>query len=99
MPSDDDYDDAFDRFEYLVSLVETDLDSQPNNGYPRYRWFDRRARGFNFRRTRLAAGVQKEIDDALEQWPPLQAGLFDGSVERLLEAKGAVDKDNAGYLA
>ena len=99
IPSDDDYDDVFDRFEYLVSLVETDLDAQSGSGYPMHRWFDRRARGFTWRRSGMAERMRKEIDQAEQEWPPLQAGLFGGSVERLLEAKEAVDKDNAGYLA
>ena len=97
IPADRDYTEAFDRFEYVASLVETDLDSRrPGGGYPEHRWFDPRARGFTFLRSRMAERMRKEIDQAGQQWPPLQAGLFGGSVERLLEAKGAVDKDNAG---
>ena len=99
IPAGDDYDSAFDRFEYLVSLVERDLDTQTGGGYPMHRWFDRRARGFTWRRSRMAERMGEEINQAGEQWPPLQAGLFGGSVERILEAKKAVDKDNAGYLA
>ena len=96
IPADRDYTEAFDRFEYMASLVETDLDAQSDSGYPMRRWFDRRARGFTWPRSGMAERMTKEIDQAEQQWPPLQAGLFGGSVERLLEAKGTVDKDNAG---
>ncbi len=92
IPSDDDYDEVFDRFEYLVSLVETDLKPR-NRGELSIggQWFDRRARGFTLRPEGIAERVRKEIDEELEAWPPLQAGLFQGSVERLRAVKDAVD--------
>ena len=99
IPADLDYTEAFDLFEYMASLVERDLDIHSANGFPMHRWFDLRARGFTWRRSGMAERMEKEIDEAGERWPPLQAGLFGGSVERLLEAKGAVDKDNSEYLS
>lgn len=99
IPADLDYTEAFDRFEYMASLVERDLDAHAGGGYPMHRWFDRRARGFTWRRSGMAERMQQEIDRAKQEWPPLQAGLFGASVERLLEAKQSVDKDNSEYLA
>ena len=92
IPSDDDYDEIFDRFEYLVSLVETDLESRTRDVVSAgSRWFDRRARGFTLRPTGIAQRVHKEIEEALAEWSPLRAGLFEGSLDRLREVKKAVD--------
>ena len=35
--------------------------------------------------------VGQEIADQAEGWPPLQAGLFDGSVEQLKQVKEQID--------
>ena len=92
IPSDDDYDEVFDRFEYIVSLVETDLESEARDVLSiGGQWLDRRARGFTLLPEGIAERVRKEVDRELEAWSPLQAGLFQGSVERLLEVKKTVD--------
>ena len=91
VPAERKYTEAFDRFEYLASLVHQDLHDKR---FPSFGGFF--AGGCFMWRTqpsgeRLPEIVQKEIAQAQDQWPPLQAGLFDGSVERLLEVKRTVD--------
>ena len=82
IPSDQDYADAFDRFECLACLVHQDL-------------FGFRIEGLFVWRGRIWQLIKSEIDDSLGDWHPLRAGLFSGSVERLVAARGAVDKDIA----
>ena len=84
VPAEQEYTDAFDRFEYLVSLVQYDLDQFYALGC--FVWRDRR---------QFFAMVGKEIEAARDRWPPLSAGLFGGSLDRLLEAKQAVDAEAA----
>ena len=82
VPAEQEYTDAFDRFEHLVSLVQYDLDQFYALGC--FVWRDRR---------QFFAMVGKEIEAARDRWPPLSAGLFGGSLDRLLEAKQAVDAE------
>ena len=82
IPSDQDYADAFDRFERLACLVHQDL-------------FGFRIEGLFVWRGRIWQLIKSEIDDSPGDWHPLRAGLFSGSVERLVAARGAVDKDIA----
>ena len=84
IPADEDYTDAFDRFEYLASLVHADLHLQ---GSSRAVF----AGGCFIWRGQIQRIVKREIDEAQEKWPPLKAGLFAGSVERLREVKSKVD--------
>ena len=95
VPADHAYTEAFDRFEYLASLVHADI-SQQKHGWARFAGgcFEWRNEGDRW----LPNIVGNEIQDSQEQWPPLQAGLFGGSTERLLKAKQAVDKFAAENL-
>ena len=93
VPAEREYTEAFDRFEYLASLVHQDLHDRGSTSS--FGGFF--AGGCFMWRTQpsgalLSEIVGMEIEKAQDQWPPLQAGLFDGSVERLLEVKGAVDE-------
>ncbi len=90
IPADYEYTETFDRFEYLASLVHADLN------------YDKSGVAFCaggcFQWRLLPSGnhltvvFKEEIEEAQEQWPPLQAGLFNGSLERLGEVKQAVDE-------
>jgi hypothetical protein len=89
LPEDDAYEDTFDRFEYLLALVYTDLREKQNLplGAPigRFGWRNR-----DFAKRHIATLVESEVAEAGDMWPPLQAGLFDGSVERFKLVKSLV---------
>jgi hypothetical protein len=85
------YEREFDRYEVFAGLVYLDLESPEPRGWTpvgRYAW-----------RGRDGGGVDEEVlnEAALAglDWPPLMAGLFRGSVERLAE----VTKAYATHLA
>ncbi|MYE32170.1 MAG: hypothetical protein F4X80_05875 [Chloroflexi bacterium] len=89
IPSDDEYADAFDRFECLLALAEAD-------------WWIASERTPNFSLGRfsrhlglVSPGPLSLVADELERdgtaWPPLSAGMFGGDIARLRAAKAAVD--------
>jgi hypothetical protein len=86
LPDDTVYDKKFDEFEYLMSLVATDLSFKILGGrrafYGRFAW-----KGRNLLSENKLAKFEKEIEDAGDKWPPLRAGLFGGDVVRLIKAK------------
>jgi hypothetical protein len=89
------FEDLFDRFEYLYGLIYADQYTQEHaaSGYSgqgwgpigRFRW---RA---NSAQTAIWTAINKEIETLGENWPPLRAGLFGGSLERLKEVKTKYD--------
>ena len=92
LPSDQDYQEAFDRFEYLLGLIHADLNRcEVDNGWwgpvGCFRWRESR-----FRQER---GTSQKISAELEaegtSWPPLRAGLFGGSVDQAKTAKSKFD--------
>ena len=93
-PTEPDYVESFDRFEYLASLVHADLHHSKHGRVSFaggcFEW-RREFYGHQW----LPDLMAKEIEDSQDSWPPLQAGLFEGSVERLLEVKRLVDQDVA----
>jgi hypothetical protein len=85
LPDDLRYTAAFDRFEYLFSLIYADMKSQQQSfsqwiPIGSFMWRDRDPQ------TGLAARIRNEIQSAGAAWPLLQIGLFDGSPERALQA-------------
>jgi hypothetical protein len=79
---------CFDRFEYLYALVCADFDlKQGGDG-----WGPVGSFGWRYRRHN---GLMKELDaeiaNAGKEWPPLKAGLFNSSVERIQQVKAAFD--------
>ena len=42
--------------------------------------------------TENAEEIEREVADMGKSWPPLQAGLFDASVEKLQSVKAEFDK-------
>lgn len=91
IPSDDKYNKCFDRFEYLLALIHADLFEKHLNGFA---WplglfcFLRRFRP----EPHIIEQIESEASSAGENWPPLRAGLFDGSLERLQIVKGDIDE-------
>lgn len=84
LPDDILYKKCFDRFEYLLALVHCDLDlKKGHDGWGPIGCF-------GWRRDVLEE-IEREAADAGEKWPPLKAGLFDGSIERFKEVKKTYD--------
>lgn len=92
LPRDEDYQDAFDRFEYLLGLVYADL----------YRWearngwlgpvgcFAWRSNLFH-QENRMSNKIRDELETEGTNWLPLKAGFFGGSVEQAKIAKAKFD--------
>lgn len=92
LPDDEEYSAVFDRFEYLVSLVNIDLRNKLGNilWAPTGRfWFHSTWEP----QSAVIDRIDKEAAAAGVNWPPLQAGLFGGSQERLKEVTTAYRKD------
>jgi hypothetical protein len=85
LPDDTVYDGKFDEFEYLMSLVATDLSLKLLGGrrtsYGRFAW-----KGRNLPSGNQLSKFEKEIEDAGDKWPPLSAGMFGGDLTRLIKA-------------
>lgn len=92
IPRDGKYEETFDRFEYLLGLVCGDLvvpgPSQGEGWGPAgcFLW-----RHYHDQTRRVMSRVEQELQAAGDQWPPLQAGLFGGNLERLRTRKSLFD--------
>ena len=90
IPSDDEYAEVFDRFEYLLSLAEADwwLTSEKwarfSGGRFQRRWPDSPES--------LPRIFAAELARDGAAWPPLAAGMFGGNRARLQAAKAVVDE-------
>ena len=90
LPDNDSYQKCFDRFEYLYALVYVDLHEKKTKmirgpiGCFGYR--DR-----SFYESTIMCITETEARNAGNDWEPLKAGLFDGSIERFLELKRIFD--------
>jgi hypothetical protein len=91
LPSDQEYAAAFDRFEYLWALMHVDATLGTDHWHDGWGPVGR----FGWRRRpsgeREPAVVGRELERQGEAWPPLAAGLFGGSLDRLNEVKTAFD--------
>ena len=91
IPSDDEYSDMFDRFEYLLSLAEADwwITSGKWTRFSggRFAW-----RHGPLSPDRLPDVLAREIARDEAAWLPLAAGMFGGDIARLQAAKAEVDK-------
>jgi len=91
IPSSDLLDAYFDQFEYLFGLALTDLRLEESNsgwaplGLMAFRDWGRVG-------TEFLDEVNKTIQAELSNWPPLRAGMFGGSWERLERAKASYDE-------
>lgn len=94
VPNDKEYEDLFDRFEFLFDLVHADLyERQEGLGdvwapLGRFTWRGRRLRPGEDTPGKVGA----EIAKAGDAWPLLQVGLFEGSLTRLTEIKSKLDE-------
>ena len=88
LPRDEDYEEVFDRFEYLFGLVHADLNRfEPND---RKGWWG--PKGWFEYRNKTIEKISTEMELAGADWPLLKAGLFAGSVQ---QAQVAKDQFNA----
>jgi hypothetical protein len=92
LPRDKDYQEIFDRFEYLLGLVHADLNrDEYNNGWwGPFGCFAWRGRHFN-QAVDISQRLAEEIDAEGAGWPLLKSGLFGGSLEQLKIAKTKFD--------
>ncbi|MZP29273.1 hypothetical protein GTO91_06075 [Heliobacterium undosum] len=81
IPQDDRFNDAFNRFEYFLSLVTLDynltfkhIKSAPVGRYALLNQFHR-----------FIDAIQLEAEKAATSWPPFVAGFFEGSLEKYKE--------------
>jgi hypothetical protein len=93
LPRDAQFDNCFDRLEYLWTLVHIDLRTQLKSSsrwvIGRFLWRDEKH--YDFKETVLEQ-LYREMDEAGENWPGLKAGLFGGSLERLRQARKDLDE-------
>lgn len=88
--ADDRFNDLFLEFEYLFGLVHTDIALQTEG----YAWGPRGTlpySGNGFDAKQLMGRINNQIEQLQSTWPPLIAGMFGGSMERLLLAKKEFD--------
>ena len=86
------YQECFDRFEYLLALVHADLYHKEKN----YLWGPLGCFSWRYRRSGEQSIMEKiglEFTDEGINWPPLKAGLFDGSPERFQSIKKVFDEN------
>jgi hypothetical protein len=87
IPSDTRYDNLFDRWEYLLSLVG--FDTTPEDGgyfFPSVGRFGWRNRGFGRDSANIATILWNEYEKMGENWEPIASGLFE-SPERFIAAQ------------
>lgn len=96
LPRDAQFDNCFDRLEYLWTLTHVDLRSQFKTSsrwvIGRFLWSDEKH--YDFKETVLEQ-LYREMDEAGENWPGLKAGLFGGSLERLQQARKEFDESRS----
>jgi hypothetical protein len=100
LPDKNQFDETFDRYEFLLALVFTDESLQRSE----LRWIPvgpfawRYANGTGYQ---VAQVISQEFEKAGDNWPPLKAGFFGGSVDRTNKALTEVLtflKNRANYL-
>lgn len=94
IPDYEDYDEVFDRFEYIRALVYADMEHSSTTQITQA-WAlpGRFAVKLSFRSPDALEGIQREIEEDGQNWPLLKQGLFRGSVERLTAIQLAVERD------
>jgi hypothetical protein len=91
LSADDDYQNAFDFFEYFLGMAHADLNRRLwEDGWwgpvGRFRWRDRHSPELQ-----IMARVDEEIQRAGAGWPPVRQGFFNGDMDRAKEAKARYD--------
>jgi hypothetical protein len=91
VPSDDVYDDIFDHFEYMFSLVW--IDENPIGAslgwVPLGRFAWRHLSGLQTGGS-IVGRIGAEVSQMGKDWPALRAGLFGGSMQRFVSARNRV---------
>jgi hypothetical protein len=88
IPSDSQYDDAFDRFEYLLALVVCDERMKANRSSPfgpigRFGW---KRSSNSYSRPKISVVFQREQDAEGAAWGPIKSGIFTNA-ERYAEVE------------
>ncbi len=89
VPVDHEYQEAFDRFEYMLGLIIEDALNQRPEGI----WSSGPVGNFNrnryatVRRPHIWDRIRTEANQAGADWGPIRAGIFGGSTERFAEAE------------
>ena len=91
IPTDDRYQEVFDRFEYLQLLAQIDWYFHSNQGSGmsggRFEW------RYSPSSPDWPPNVaNRELERDGDEWAPLQAGMFGGEMDRLMRAKADVDE-------
>lgn len=79
IPEDNEYDDLFDRFEYLFTLVHFDIEWSKRGEPPKWAPVGRfvwRGGGFGSAGPDVSQQADIENETQQEKWPPIQSGLF-----------------------
>ncbi len=91
LPNRDTFEDSFDEFEYVHSLVFMDMYSNLTNRswspVGRFSW-----RNKNSPEEHIANKIGQSIAAAGQNWPLLRVGLFGGSLDRLQTIRGDLDQ-------
>lgn len=91
VPADDVYDDIFDQFEYMYSLVW--IDENPIGAslgwMPLGRFAWRHLSGLQYG-TNIVGRLSAEVAQLGKDWPAFRAGLFGGSMRRFMSARNRV---------
>lgn len=95
LPDDLAYEVSFDRFEYMLALVYSDLSNGAWGPVGCFLWRDHLANP----EARVAGRIKKEANAAGQDWPPLRADLFKGSIERFNQVQALFDKHVAAVEA
>ena len=88
IPTEPEYINQFDRFEYFLALVAADL--RPSDAL--WFWSPIGCFGWRSRGTGAPEELSAEAEAAGADWTPLQAGFFSGSFDRFSEVKRTVDQ-------
>lgn len=93
LPQDIYYQRCFDRFEYLSALVHVDLNLREGG----FSWgpvgsFGWRRRSHLGNQDDIVREIENEATTTGQDWPPLQVGLFNGSLENFRAAKASYDQ-------
>jgi len=91
IPQNSQYEYFFDRFEYLLSLVYSDLNYKEKARF----WAPTGSFGWKGLRYHPERHISKKIDLEIEEkgenWPLIKYGLFNKSVDRLIFIKKTLD--------
>ncbi len=89
LPMDAQFIEAFDRFEYMLGLAIYEHTFRPGRkAWGPVGWFQYRHLGSG---RAMAKRADEELATDGADWPPLRAGLFGGSIDRLLATKEGYD--------